>query len=286
MKTLNSLVAMNLAGQARSDTARNSGYAMVALLIAMSIMAVMMTVAMPVWKQNTQREKEEELIFRGTQYVHAINLFGRKFANTQPPSLDVLIEQRFLRKKYKDPITNQDFDIVRANQGAPGSAAPGGTPGSAAGRGTTQNGAGASVLSPMGSGTAAPGQSAGRGSSPIGTPGAGPVGGITGVASKSKDKSIRIYNGRSHYNEWVFVYQPQQQAAGASAPGAGVPGQRGQQPQQPGGVGGPGPIGGQRGRGDGRSGPGRGGFGFPGGPGGGQGPLFPPTSPTGGRGRG
>ena len=283
---------MNLAGQARSVTPRNSGYAMVALLVAMSIMAVMMTVAMPVWKQNVQREKEAELIFRGTQYVHAIQLYGRKFANTQPPNLDVLVEQRFLRRKYKDPITGQDFDVVRANQAAPGSATPGG----AAGRGTTPGAIG--TPSPGVSATpapGAPGQTAGRGTSPIGTPGAGPVGGITGVASKSKDKSIRLYNGRSHYNEWVFAYQPQQ-APGAGAPGAGVPGQRGGQGQQPGGVGGPGPIGGQRGRGDGRGAPGRGGpggFGFPGGPGfpgGQQGPLFPvtptPTTPPPGRGRG
>ena len=30
-------------------------------------------------------------------------------------------------------------------------------------------------------------------------------GGVMGVASKSKDTSIRIYNGRTHYNEWQFV---------------------------------------------------------------------------------
>ena len=34
---------------------------MAALLVAMSIMAIMMTVVMPVWKQAAQREKEEEL---------------------------------------------------------------------------------------------------------------------------------------------------------------------------------------------------------------------------------
>src|SRR5262245_55478346 len=34
------------------------GYAMVALLVAMGVMAVMMTAAMPVWKQLSQREKE------------------------------------------------------------------------------------------------------------------------------------------------------------------------------------------------------------------------------------
>ena len=57
----------------------------------------------------------------------------------------------------------------------------------------------------------------------IGNP-TGPTGGIIGVASKSKDKSIRIYNGRNHYNEWAFVYQPPQQVPGA-VPGSVVPGQ-------------------------------------------------------------
>ena len=86
----------------------------------MSIMAVMMTVVMPVWKHSGQREKEEELIFRGKQYVHAIGMFQRKYANAYPPNIDVLVEQRFLRKKFKDPITNQDFVPLPVGQAAPG----------------------------------------------------------------------------------------------------------------------------------------------------------------------
>ena len=93
---------------------------MAALLVAMSIMAIMFTVAMPVWKQTAQREKEEELVFRGRQYVHAIGLFQRKFANAYPPNIDVLVDQRFLRKKFKDPITNDDFVPIPVGQGAPG----------------------------------------------------------------------------------------------------------------------------------------------------------------------
>src|SRR5262245_30749128 len=78
---------------------RDHGYAMAALLVAMSIMAIMMTVAMPVWRQIAQREKEEELVFRGQQYARAVGLFERKFANAPPPSIDVLVQQKFLRKK-------------------------------------------------------------------------------------------------------------------------------------------------------------------------------------------
>lgn len=238
---------MDLGGQARSE----SGYAMAALIIAMSIMALMMTAVMPVWKQTAQREKEEELVFRGQQYVHAIALYGRKYANTAPPSIDVLVEQRFLRRKYKDPITSDDFQPVLANQAAPAAGAGSGAQVGTRGRG----GSGPTLGAPQQT------ASTGRGTSPIGTPGAGPVGGLTGVASKSKEKSIRLYNGRNHYNEWVFVYQPQIQAPGAGAPGVGVPG-RGGQPIDPFGRGGAG----QRGRGQNPPGGRPGGPGFPNGP--------------------
>jgi len=261
---------------------------MAALLVAMGIMAIMMTVAMPVWKQATQREKEEELIFRGTQYTHAIALFQRKYANAFPPTIDVLVEQRFLRKKFKDPITNEDFVPLVAGQAVPGSATPGGQTGP--GAGTSGRGQGSAPgagtagrgMSPSTSpATTSPGGiSSGGLSSPLGTQPGGGVGGVMGVTSKSKDKSIRLYNGRSHYNEWAFVFTPQQ-VPGAGAPGSAVPGQPGVtgpgqrgQPGQRGTPGSPFPGGGRPG---GPGGPG--GVGRPGGPGGSNPfqpqPLFP-----------
>ena len=218
---------------------------MAALLVAMSIMAVMMTVVMPVWKHSAQREKEEELVFRGKQYVHAIGMFQRKYANAYPPNIDVLVEQRFLRKKFKDPITNEDFMPLPVGQAAPGTAPQAG----AGGQRGNSPAPGASVTA--GRGVTPPPtapQTGARGISPIGTPGTGgTTAGISGVASKSKDQSIRLYNGRSHYNEWAFVYIPQVQAPGTGgAPGVSAPGQRGGrgqpgQPNQPQ----PGPFGGR-----------------------------------------
>jgi len=253
---------------------------MAALLIALSIMAIMFTVVMPVWKQASRREKEAELIFRGTQYARAIGLFQRKFANAYPPNIDALVEQRFLRKKYKDPITNDDFAPILAGQGVPASGQQGGQRGglgstTGAGRGTQP---GPSTQSQPGAGRAAGPQLSAAGQT---------AGGIQGVTSKSKDQSIRLYNGRGHYNEWAFVYVQQQQAPGAVGAGQGAPGpggQRGQQPGPPGsGVGQPG---GPRGRGPfGPNGPGG-----PGGPGGrgdgrfgggGAMPIQPPSTPRG-----
>jgi type II secretory pathway pseudopilin PulG len=261
------------------------GYAMAVLLVAMSVTAVLLTAAMPVWKQMARREKEEELIFRGQQYARALRLFSAKYANAGPPNLDVLVEQRFLRRKYKDPITNDDFQPILAGQAMPGAStnpqrggapAPGNrgtgpTPGSPNAPGGTTNpfavrdiGASTPGSQQGNPSPAQPGASpaaGGRGVSPIGTPGAGTVGGIIGVVSKSKDKSLRLYNGRNHYNEWAFINTPQTQTPGAIAPG--VPGQRGA-PGQRGGpgqptsspFGTPGPFGGERGRGSNPTGPG------------------------------
>src|SRR5215475_9627743 len=105
------------------DAARRSprveGYAMAALLVAMTIMAIFMSMALPAWRTVAQREKETELIFRGEQYARAIALFQRKYANTFPPNLNVLLDGHFLRKKYKDPMTvDGEFQLVYANQQA------------------------------------------------------------------------------------------------------------------------------------------------------------------------
>jgi type II secretory pathway pseudopilin PulG len=278
MKSINILVPMQLRGQ--DNRQRQSGYAMAALLVGMAIMAVMMTVAMPVWKHASQREKEEELVFRGEQYVHAIGLFKRKFANASPPSLDVLVEQRFLRKKFKDPITNDDFQPLTEGQGTAGLSGQGtATPGSTTIQGLAA-GRGAAPTAPPSppSGSAFSPSASRQPASPIGTPGAGAAaGGIIGVTSKSKDKSIRLYKGRTHYNEWAFVFTQQAQPPGVGAPGAGAPGAPGQR-GQPQGAPGSSPFAPSgRGRGTGRGAPNQppGSRGFGSGP---DGRGTPPTS--------
>jgi type II secretory pathway pseudopilin PulG len=229
---------------------------MAVLLVAMSVMAVMLTVLMPVWNQAARREKEAELIFRGQQYARAIGLFQRKYANTPPPSIDVLVQEKFLRKKYKDPITNSDFVPLPA---AGGGVLPGA-------RGTTTNPLTRGGPANQPARGAAPNQPARAGQpqapqgSVFGTPAGGGGGGIIGVTSSSRAESIRVYNGATHYNEWRFVYAPTTATPGAGAPGTATPGrgaagtpfpgQRGQPPARRGfpdiglpGPGSPGPAG-------------------------------------------
>ncbi len=204
---------------------------MATLLVAMSIAAIMMTRVMPMWKTISTREKEAELVFRGMQYQRAIGLFQRRAGpGVLPPSIDLLVEQKFLRKKYKDPITNDDFEVLRQGQAIPGVNTPGlvaeqpqsgrGAPGTSGRQGggaqTSQGSPGPSSSATRGSG--GPPISQGRvNSEPFGA-----AGGIIGVVSKSNAQSFRLFNGRNHYNEWQFIYQELQR--GPSGPGADTPG--------------------------------------------------------------
>jgi type II secretory pathway pseudopilin PulG len=238
---------MKTTGQAEN---RAAGYAMAALLVTIAVMAIAMSVALPAWRHEVQREKEEELIFRGRQYVRALQLYQRRYAAASPADMDVLVKQKFLRKKYKDPmLPDGDFEILYqgstiALTPGQGSAAPQQGQRPAAG-GTARSGQ-AGLTFDSRSGAVVQGGETSRG--------VGPRGGVLGVRSKSTDASIRAYNGATHYNEWLFVFVPRAMGPGGrGGPGGG--GQRG--PGMPGGRGmGPGgaavpgmPGGGDRGGG-------------------------------------
>jgi type II secretory pathway pseudopilin PulG len=168
----------------------SGGYAMAALLVGMTIMAVFLTVALPAWSTAAKREREAELVFRGQQYARAVALFQRKYANTFPPNLDILLNEHFLRKKYKDPMTKDgEFQVLYANQQA-----------------AAQPNAGPNQPAQQGGGTVPQRGQPGRPVTQVATgPAGGPQGGIVGVASKSTATSLRLYDGHDKYNEWVFV---------------------------------------------------------------------------------
>jgi hypothetical protein len=192
---------------------------MAALLTMLAVMSILLSAALPVWRHEMRREREAELIFRGEQYARAVGLYNQKY-RTFPASVDVLVQQKFLRKKYKDPITGKDFRPIYAG-GI--SAQPGARPG-------------------VSQGASRPGQQA-QPQEPAATPqpaqGGGPRGGLMGVTSESDETSIRIYKGRTKYNQWQFVYA---QASGRpGAPGGQQrPGRPGPGQQRPGGPFGPG----------------------------------------------
>ena len=208
---------MVLAGQgAGRPAAGEGGYAMAALLVGMTIMAVLMGAALPVWNKQAQREREEEYLFRAHEYARAVMKFRQRIANTNPPSVDVLVEQKFLRRKYKDPLTGEDFQLVYQTAGAgiqpgAGTARPGQVAPPGGGFGPLGQGAGGSPS--QGTGTSTTG-SGGTPTAGAGTP--VPGAGIIGVVSKSKGESIKVYNGRTRYDQWAVTYQDVR-------PGKGLP---------------------------------------------------------------
>jgi type II secretory pathway pseudopilin PulG len=216
--------------RAQETRASESGFAMAALLVAMAVMAVVMSVLLPVWHTLSVREKEEELMWRGQQYDRAIQLFRKKNAAPGPPNVDALIRGRFLRKKFKDPITNDDFEFVGVNAGQPtmtgGPSAPG-APGA-------QRGPGASGMQQQRPPSQPP-----RGFGQL----------IGSVRSKSKKHSFREPDGATTYDQWQFSYVPWKPASDAVPQ---IPGGQGM-PGMSGGRGGPGARPGAQGP---RSGPG------------------------------
>ena len=181
------------------------GFAMAALLVVMSIMALVLSMAIPAWKTMNQREREAELFFRGQQYVRAITKY-QAARGAYPPSVDVLVTEKFLRRKYLDPITGDDFEVVRVGQGVAASVQGGG------GRG----------------GAAAPSAQQPIGFRPLVTEGLGGGGGpILGVVSTSKATAFRVMEGRSTYNEMPFVATgatAQAGSGGTATPGGGANG--------------------------------------------------------------
>jgi type II secretory pathway pseudopilin PulG len=218
----NSYVQLQGQGAMPIDPGCDRGYAMAALLVGLSIMAVLMGAALPVWNKQAQREREEEYLFRAHEYARGVMKFQRRAGpGTLPPSLDVLVQQRFVRRKYKDPLSGEDFQPVyqTVNQpGQPGSGAAGAARPGMPTPSTPPSGPGGVTSTPSTPTTSlggAPTTSLG------GTPTAGqgapvPGAGVMGVVSKSKGSSIKVYNGRTRYDQWAVTYQDVR-------PGKGLP---------------------------------------------------------------
>lgn len=190
------------------------GFAMAVLLVSLSLLGLLMSMALPVWSQQARREREAELIFRGEQYARAIALYQRRQPGAFPSDVDTLIEERYLRRKYGDPMTGGgDFRILRqSDRPAPGLDA---AVGETASDGEADSAAGRPRVSPN--------RSRGRDRDDGGS---GPEGGIIGVVSRSAEPSLRAYNGRRRYDQWEFTYESAGAGgdAGDPTPRAGGPG--------------------------------------------------------------
>jgi hypothetical protein len=93
-------------------TKSQSGFAYLMVLFLTTLVLLSAMAAVPYIRTETQREKEQEMIWRGKQYVRGIKLYYRKMGRF-PTSVDDLTKPklgslRFMRQAYKDPMNKED----------------------------------------------------------------------------------------------------------------------------------------------------------------------------------
>jgi len=105
-----------------------SGYTFVAVLIALALIMLGLSIAGPLWSQQIRREREQELLRIGSLYADAI----ARYHDTSPGSLkqypvelhSLLLDTRFvgvqrhLRQLYTDPVSpGQAWATVQDTEG-------------------------------------------------------------------------------------------------------------------------------------------------------------------------
>src|SRR5580698_6831980 len=93
-----------------SPRSGEEGYILIAVLFLAVMVLIALSIAAPKMAASIERDRELELQHRGKQYVRAIKLYYKKFG-AYPPNMEALektSEIRYLRKRYKDPVTGKD----------------------------------------------------------------------------------------------------------------------------------------------------------------------------------
>jgi len=93
------------------------GYALTLVIFMLALIVIASVAAAPDVITNGRREKEEEMIWRGNQYVRGIRLYVRYYqmhggTTRFPTSMEDLTKNkvgiRFMRQAYKDPVNPVD----------------------------------------------------------------------------------------------------------------------------------------------------------------------------------
>ncbi len=168
---------------------RQAGYTFIILMAMITILAIGLLAAVPVWQTQIRREAEEELIFRGLQYVEAVRLFTQKNGGRYPASIDDLIEARCLRRPFPDPMTKDgEWDIILAADAGAGVPAGRTAPATRSGTGAQAASVTRVFIVPQGS--------LGSVDNPR----------LLGVVSRSPRTSLRLYRDQDTYDAWLFFH--------------------------------------------------------------------------------
>ncbi len=149
------------------------GYVLIILMMAVFVITLSFLVAVPAWQTELQREKEEELIFRGRQYAEAVRIYVQKNPGRYPASLKELLDKKCIRRLYRDPFAlDGQWNVILISGQA------------AAGRQAAQE----VLVAPE------------RVLPAIKNPQ------ILGVVSTSMNRSVKIYNDQESHDKWLFFY--------------------------------------------------------------------------------
>src|SRR3989442_6193237 len=114
------------------------GYILLMLMLFITLLAIGAAAVAPSIAFQVKRDREEEMIHRGVQYSRAVRRYVKKFGRypTRLEELEDTNNLRFLRRRYKDPITGQDFKLLHLGEikvnfraGGSGATFPGAHPG-------------------------------------------------------------------------------------------------------------------------------------------------------------
>src|SRR5207248_2833689 len=90
----------------------------ITLKLFITVLAIAGAAVAPSITFQIQRDREEELIHRGVQYSRAVRRYVKKFGRypMRVEELENTNNMRFLRKRYKDPVTGQDFKVLNLGE--------------------------------------------------------------------------------------------------------------------------------------------------------------------------
>jgi type II secretory pathway pseudopilin PulG len=90
------------------------GYVLITLILFVALLAIAAIALAPTFSFQLKRDREQELIHRGVQYTRAIQHYYKKFGKypTRLEDLENTNQIRFLRRRYKDPVTGKEFKLL------------------------------------------------------------------------------------------------------------------------------------------------------------------------------
>lgn len=182
----------------RTGAGGERGHLLLGLMLLVTVMSILSGVGFQHWSIIQQREKEAQLIFIQKQYAMALLEYQNERGGP-PTELKMLEErgsrnQRFIRRLWLDPMTrDEDGEEEGLDRWCILQAGPNNVPVSSCPQpdeegedpGRFRIGPDVQPLAP--------------------TAGAGLP--IIGVASRSREKSYRLWNDRDVYGDWIYTIQ-------------------------------------------------------------------------------